>query len=105
MHSPYENKYNTCNSHIALEMRLTYALSMDLLRYDLYYLWLMDLRKCVMSAMCGIHVLYLFFIRSMHDRMKIFDVMSLYLFCVIYPVICITILFCHTHMHPTDAMI
>ena len=61
-------------------MRLTYALSMDLLRYDLYYLWLVDLRKYVMSVMCGIHVLYLFFIRSMHDRMKIFDVMSLYLF-------------------------
>ena len=70
-------------------MRLTYALSMDLLRYDLYYLWLVDLRKCVMSAMCGIHVLYLFFIRSMHDRMKIFDVMSLYLF--LYDISC--------HMH------
>ena len=38
-----------------------YALSMYLLRHDLYlyYQWLVDLRKCVMSAMCELHVLYL----------------------------------------------
>ena len=35
-----------------------YALSMYLLRHDLYlyYQWLVDLRKCVMSAMCELHV-------------------------------------------------
>ena len=38
----------------------TYALSMYLLRHDLSYQWLVDLRKCVMSAMGDIHVLYLF---------------------------------------------
>ena len=40
----------------------TYALSVYLLRHDLniYFSGFADLRKCVMSAMCDIHVLYLF---------------------------------------------
>jgi len=33
-----------------------------------------------MSAMCDIHVLYLFFIRTMLAKMKMFDVMLLYFF-------------------------
>ena len=32
-----------------------------------------------MSAMCELHVIFIF-IRTMHARMKIFDVMPLYLF-------------------------
>ena len=34
----------------------------------------------MMSAMCVIYMMYLFFIRTMHAKMKIFDVMHLYLF-------------------------
>ena len=69
------------------------------------YQWFLDLRKCVMSATCDIHVLYLFsygpYMLEWKCLMWCFYIYS----CVIYLVTYITVLFCHTHLHPTDAMI
>ena len=46
------------------------------------------------------------FIRTMHVLEWKYMVWCFYIdSCVIYLVICITVLFCHTHLHPMDAMI
>ena len=77
--------------------------------WDMIFIYII-LVACGLEKMCNEcyvwHTCVVFiFIRTMHARIKIFDVMPLYLFLCDIFVICITVLLCHTHMHPMDAMI
>ena len=86
----------------------TYALSMYLLRHHLYlYISVVSGLEKICNE-CYVWITWVIFIviRTMHARMKIFDVMPLYLF--LYDISCHMhhgFSLSHTHMHPTDAMI
>jgi len=92
--------------YIVWELRL-WALSMYLLRHDLYlYQWLVDLRNlCDECCVCDIYDVFTF-IRTMH----VLDwkcMVWCFLFILEWYIISYAswILFYHTHLHPTDAMI